>query len=71
MRSRFLETRDGVFLVYDLGGGTFDVSVLRCTAGRFQVLGISGNNRLGGDDLDEVLARHLQERLSELANKLK
>ncbi|MFJ9616185.1 Hsp70 family protein [Streptomyces noursei] len=53
-------TRDGTFLVYDLGGGTFDVSILRCTAGSFEVLGISGNNRLGGDDIDAALARHLQ-----------
>jgi molecular chaperone DnaK len=56
-------TRDGTFLVYDLGGGTFDVSVLRCTAGSFEVLGISGNNRLGGDDIDTALARHLQQML--------
>ena len=53
-------TRDGTFLVYDLGGGTFDVSILRCTAGDFEVLGISGNNRLGGDDIDAEFARHLQ-----------
>jgi len=56
-------TQNGTFLVYDLGGGTFDVSVLRCTAGTFEVLGISGNNRLGGDDIDTALARHLQEML--------
>ena len=56
-------TQNGVFLVYDLGGGTFDVAVLRCTAGAFEVLGISGNNRLGGDDLDAALAERLQERL--------
>lgn len=53
-------TRDGVFLVYDLGGGTFDVSVVRCTAGVFEVLGISGNNRLGGDDIDTAMALHLR-----------
>lgn len=57
-------TRDGVFLVYDLGGGTFDVSVVRCTAGAFEVLGISGNNRLGGDDIDTAIAHHLWERLA-------
>ena len=56
-------TRDGTFLVYDLGGGTFDVSILRCTAGAFEVLGISGNNRLGGDDIDAAYARHLQAML--------
>ncbi|MZD05943.1 Hsp70 family protein [Streptomyces sp. SID5785] len=56
-------TQNGTFLVYDLGGGTFDVSVLRCTAGTFEVLGISGNNRLGGDDIDAAVARHLQKML--------
>lgn len=58
-------TRNGTFLVYDLGGGTFDVSVLRCTAGTFEVLGISGNNRLGGDDIDAAFARHLQQMLQQ------
>jgi len=56
-------TQNGVFLVYDFGGGTFDVSVLRNTAGAFEVLGISGNNRLGGDDIDTLLAEDLQGRL--------
>ena len=56
-------TQNGVFMVYDLGGGTFDVTVLRVTAGTFEVLGISGNNRLGGDDLDTALALRLQEIL--------
>jgi molecular chaperone DnaK len=56
-------TRDGTFLVYDLGGGTFDVSVVRCKAGDFKVLGISGNTMLGGDDIDTALARHLQQLL--------
>ena len=56
-------TRDGTFLVYDLGGGTFDVSILRCIGGTFDVLGISGNTRLGGDDIDAALARRLQSVL--------
>lgn len=51
---------DGVYLVYDLGGGTFDVSVLRRTAGDFLVLGISGDNFLGGDEFDRRLAEHLR-----------
>jgi molecular chaperone DnaK len=54
---------DGTFLVYDLGGGTFDVSVVQCRAGSFQVLGISGNNRLGGDDIDTAVALRIQEQL--------
>ncbi|MEV7426076.1 Hsp70 family protein [Streptomyces sp. NPDC091212] len=58
-------TRDGTFLVYDLGGGTFDVSVVRCKAADFRVLGISGNTMLGGDDIDTALARHLQRLIQE------
>ncbi|GCE51215.1 molecular chaperone DnaK (HSP70) [Thermosporothrix hazakensis] len=57
------QVQNGVFLVYDFGGGTFDVSILRCTEGSFEVLGISGNNRLGGDDIDATLAEELRQRL--------
>ncbi|MFF3573720.1 Hsp70 family protein [Nocardia jiangxiensis] len=59
------KTDNGTFLVYDLGGGTFDASVMRCTAGAFEVLGISGNNMLGGDNVDAEMARRLQEYLVE------
>jgi molecular chaperone DnaK len=48
-------------LVFDLGGGTFDVSVLDVGDGVFEVLSINGNTHLGGDDLDEVLINHLAE----------
>ncbi|MFF1955467.1 Hsp70 family protein [Streptomyces sp. NPDC058220] len=58
-------TRDGTFLVYDLGGGTFDVSVVRCKAADFKVLGISGNTMLGGDDIDTALARNLQQLIQD------
>ena len=46
----------GVIAVYDLGGGTFDVSILKLNAGVFEVLATSGDTRLGGDDFDERLA---------------
>ena len=46
---------DEKILVYDLGGGTFDVSVLELSDGTFEVLSTSGNNRLGGDDFDKVI----------------
>jgi molecular chaperone DnaK len=45
--------------VYDLGGGTFDLSVLQMREGFFEVIATAGDTRLGGDDLDLVLARHL------------
>ncbi|MBQ2720631.1 MAG: Hsp70 family protein, partial [Clostridia bacterium] len=46
-------------MVYDLGGGTFDVSILNICDGVFEVLATSGNNRLGGDDFDERIIKHL------------
>ena len=48
-------------MVYDLGGGTFDVSILELGDGVFEVLSTSGNNRLGGDDFDERIIKHLVE----------
>jgi molecular chaperone HscA len=47
---------EGVYVVYDLGGGTFDVSVLRLTRGVFEVVATSGDAVLGGDDFDHRLA---------------
>ena len=46
-------------MVYDLGGGTFDVSILEIGDGVFEVLATSGNNRLGGDDFDEKIMEYL------------
>ena len=54
---------EGVIAVYDLGGGTFDVSILRLHAGIFEVLATNGDTRLGGDDLDARLAAMLLEGL--------
>jgi molecular chaperone HscA len=48
---------EGVFAVYDLGGGTFDVSILRLSRGVFEVLATHGDAMLGGDDFDACLAR--------------
>ncbi len=47
---------EGVYVVYDLGGGTFDVSVLRLHRGVFEVLATGGDSALGGDDMDHVIA---------------
>jgi molecular chaperone DnaK len=51
-------------LVYDLGGGTFDVSVLELGDGVFEVLATNGNNKLGGDDFDEILMNHLADNFA-------
>ena len=50
---------EGMYLVYDLGGGTFDVSLLNMRMGVFQVLATDGDVNLGGDDIDYLLASHL------------
>jgi molecular chaperone DnaK len=52
---------DQKIMVYDLGGGTFDVSILDIGDGVFEVLATSGNNRLGGDDFDERIIKFLVE----------
>ena len=51
--------KEQTILVYDLGGGTFDVSILNLAEGTFEVLSTAGNNRLGGDDFDNAIADYL------------
>ncbi len=76
--------QEGVIAVYDLGGGTFDISILRLSRGVFEVLATGGDTALGGDDFDLVLANWIIEQsavkpendsqyreLIELANRLK
>lgn len=55
------DTSDEKVLVFDLGGGTFDVSILEIADGTFEVLATNGNNRLGGDDFDKVLVDYIAE----------
>ncbi|MEG1442453.1 MAG: Hsp70 family protein, partial [Oscillospiraceae bacterium] len=52
---------DQKIMVYDLGGGTFDVSILEIGDGVFEVLATSGNNRLGGDDFDDKLMNYIAD----------
>jgi molecular chaperone HscA len=54
--------KEGVIAVYDLGGGTFDISVLRLNKGVFEVLATGGDSALGGDDFDNILVEHLIEQ---------
>ena len=49
---------EGIYAVYDLGGGTFDISVLRLSQGVFEVLSTGGDSALGGDDYDRALVRY-------------
>ena len=53
--------QEGVIAVYDLGGGTFDISILRLSRGVFEVLATGGDSALGGDDFDHLLADHIRE----------
>lgn len=55
--------QEGVIAVYDLGGGTFDISILRLSRGVFEVLSTGGDSALGGDDFDHLLAEHLQSEM--------
>ena len=53
---------EGVVAIYDLGGGTFDISVLRLTGGVFEVLATGGDSALGGDDFDHAIAGWIVEQ---------
>ncbi|MDT3252574.1 Fe-S protein assembly chaperone HscA [Serratia sp. root2] len=54
--------QEGTIAVYDLGGGTFDISILRLSRGVFEVLATGGDSALGGDDFDHLLADWLREQ---------
>ena len=53
---------EGVYAIYDLGGGTFDISILRLTRGVFEVIATGGDSALGGDDFDRALADFISEK---------
>ena len=53
---------EGVVAIYDLGGGTFDISILRLTGGVFEVLATGGDSALGGDDFDHAIASWIVEQ---------
>ncbi|MDG2959767.1 Fe-S protein assembly chaperone HscA [Bisgaard Taxon 10/6] len=54
--------QEGVIAVYDLGGGTFDISILRLSRGVFEVLATGGDTALGGDDFDHLIADWISEK---------
>ena len=53
---------EGVHVVYDLGGGTFDISILRLNRGVFEVMATAGNTALGGDDFDRMIAQWMADQ---------
>jgi molecular chaperone HscA len=57
----------GTFAVYDLGGGTFDISILKLVDGVFEVKATGGDSALGGDDFDRAIAGHVLEAMGEAA----
>ncbi|AEF23261.1 Fe-S protein assembly chaperone HscA [Pseudomonas fulva] len=59
---------EGVVAIYDLGGGTFDISILRLTGGVFEVLATGGDSALGGDDFDHAIAGWIVEQAGLSAN---
>ena len=62
------DNQKGNFIIYDLGGGTFDVSVLTIDKGIFKVLSTKGDTHLGGDDIDRLLVEYLCTRYEKLLN---
>lgn len=54
--------QEGIIAVYDLGGGTFDISILRLSKGVFEVLATGGDSALGGDDFDHVLSQWIKDQ---------
>jgi molecular chaperone HscA len=62
---------EGIYAVYDLGGGTFDISILKLSKGVFEVLATGGDSALGGDDFDHRLFCHIhqQEKLAPLSDE--
>ncbi len=56
------QASEGVYAVYDLGGGTFDISILRLTRGVFEVLATGGDSALGGDDYDRAMVAWVQSQ---------
>ncbi|MBV7619382.1 Hsp70 family protein, partial [Escherichia coli] len=55
---------DRNYVIYDLGGGTFDVSILRFSQGVFEVLATGGHTALGGDDLDRLILKWAKKQLN-------
>jgi molecular chaperone HscA len=56
------KNQEGIYVVYDFGGGTFDVSILRLNRGVFEVMATAGDSALGGDDIDHAIAQWIMQQ---------
>jgi len=56
--------QDGIHVIFDLGGGTFDISILRLNKGVFEVMATAGDSALGGDDIDQTISNWIVEKLA-------
>ena len=65
----FRQKKDGNVMIYDLGGGTLDVSILEITSGVFEVKATSGLRSLGGEDFDKVIADWVLDQFETAAPK--
>ena len=65
------EKKDGYIAVYDLGGGTFDISILKLSGKIFKVIATHGNTQLGGDDFDSLVANEIKKLIQKTHPKLK
>jgi molecular chaperone HscA len=65
------DAQDKTIAVYDLGGGTFDVSILRIEDGIYEVLSTNGNTQLGGDDFDQAIIQHWLKEVPHLGETIK
>ncbi len=54
---------EGNYIIYDFGGGTFDISILEMSKGVFKVIATNGDNNLGGDDIDHLIAQHIKKTI--------
>ena len=62
------DSKEGNFIVYDFGGGTFDVSVLSIKKGVYKVLSTKGDTHLGGDDIDDLVSKHIVKKFKKTEN---
>lgn len=58
------QQRDQIIMVYDLGGGTFDISIMKVVNNKFEVLAVDGNSKLGGDDFDELICNMMYDKIN-------